>query len=72
MGKLFSDMASMVLEQGEVLGRIEDDVEAGLEDTKGAYDSITSTYEMTRGNRAMIIKIFALLVFFVVLFLFWF
>lgn len=72
MGKLFSEMASLVLEQGETLGRVEDDVEAGLEDTKHAHRSIGETYEMTRGNRAMIVKIFLLLVFFAVLFLVWF
>ena len=71
MGKLFSDMASLVLEQGEVVSRVEDDVEAGLEDTRGAHDSIAATYEMTRGNRAMILKILALLVVFAVIFLVW-
>ena len=69
MGKLFTEMTSLVMEQSEVITRIEDDVEAGLEDTKVAYSSITSTYEITKGNRSIIIKIFLLLIVFAVVFL---
>ena len=69
MGKLFTEMTSLVMEQSEVIGRIEDDVEAGLEDTKVAYSSITSTYDITKGNRSIIIKIFLLLIVFAVIFL---
>ena len=69
MGKLFSEMTSLVMEQSEVIGRIEDDVEAGFEDTKVAYSLITSTYEITKGNRSIIIKIFLLLIIFAVIFL---
>lgn len=71
MGKLFTEMASLVMEQGETIERIEDDVEAGLEDTKLALDSLTSTYEMTKGNRSMIVKIFVLIVVFAFIFLVW-
>lgn len=69
MGKLFSEMTSLVMEQSEVVGRIEDDVEAGLEDTKAAHHTITSTYELTKGNRGIIIKVFLLLILFAVIFL---
>ena len=34
MGELFSKMSSLVLEQGELVARIEDDVEAGLLNTE--------------------------------------
>eukprot|EP00981_Chlorochromonas_danica_P001811 scaffold385_cov182-Ochromonas_danica.AAC.10 len=40
MGELFSQMASLVAEQGETISRIEDDVEEGLINTKEAHDSI--------------------------------
>ena len=71
MGQLFSKMAALVLEQSETITRIEDDVEIGLSDTKEAHGSMTSFYEITKGNRSMIIKIFLLLVFFIFLFLVW-
>lgn len=71
MGQLFSKMAALVLEQSETITRIEDDVEIGLSDTKEAHVSMLSFYEITKGNRSMIIKIFLLLVFFIFLFLVW-
>ncbi len=71
MGQLFVQMASLVKEQSSALARIEDDVEAGLVDTTEAHDSIVRLYEITKGNRSMILKIFALLVFFIFLFIVW-
>lgn len=71
MGELFSQMASLVAEQGETITRIEDDVEEGLVNTKEAHDSIQNVYEITKGNRGMILKVFALLLFFILLFLVW-
>ena len=47
------------------------DVEIGLTDTKEAHVSMTSFYDITKGNRSMIIKIFLLLIFFIFLFLVW-
>lgn len=64
-------MATLVLEQSETLSRIEDDVEIGLSDTKEAHVSMTNLYDITKGNRGMIIKIFLLLIFFIFLFLVW-
>lgn len=71
MGQLFSQMATLVSEQNEVVMRIEDDVEAGLQETIQANEHIQRVYDITKGNRSMILKIFALLVFFICLFLLW-
>ena len=71
MGQMFAQIASLVSEQSEVIGRIEDDVEAGLTETKIANESMQQLYNITKGNRGMILKIFGLLVFFVLLFLYW-
>lgn len=71
MGELFAQMASLVAEQSETITRIEDDVEAGLMNTKDAHESIQKVYDITKGNRSMIIKIFLLLLFFICLFLWW-
>lgn len=71
MGQLFSRMAELVVEQGEVIGRIEDDVEMGLENTLEANKYIENVYEITKGNRGMILKIFLLLIFFIFVFLVW-
>ena len=71
MGKLFVQMATLVKDQSEMISRIEDDVEAGLQDTQDANTSMMKLYEITKGNRRMILKIFALLVFFIFVFLVW-
>lgn len=72
MGALFQQMASLVVEQSETISRIEDDVENGLVDTKEGHRHLNEYYERSKGNRGMILKIFALLVFFIVLFVWWF
>ena len=59
------------MEQSETIARIEDDVEVGLTETQEAHKSMERFYEITKGNRGMIIKIFALLIFFIFLFLVW-
>jgi syntaxin 5 len=71
MGQLFSQMATMIMEQSETISRIEDDVESGLQETTEAHKSMNSFYEISKGNRSMIIKIFLLMIFFIFLFLIW-
>jgi syntaxin 5 len=71
MGHLFSQMSSLVLAQGETVSRIEDDVEAGLQDTEEAHTDLLYVHEVTKGNRGLIIKIFGLLAFFILLFMVW-
>ena len=71
MGQLFAQMATLVSEQSEVVQRIEDDVEAGLHETLEAQGHLERVYEITKGNRGLILKVFALLVFFIFLFLVW-
>jgi syntaxin 5 len=71
MGKLFSQMSSLVLAQAETISRIEDDVEAGLEDTGEAHADLVYVHEVTKGNRGLILKVFGLLVFFILLFMVW-
>ena len=60
-----------VLSLKETISRIEDDVEVGLEETKEAHVSMEQFYEISKGNRSLIIKVFLLLAFFIVLFLVW-
>tara|TARA_B110000090_G_C12946560_1_gene279448 strand:- start:131 stop:349 length:219 start_codon:yes stop_codon:yes gene_type:complete len=62
---------AQVLEQGEQLANIEDDVENGLDETKMAHKEMEYFQEISKGNRGVILKIFALLIFFAVLFLWW-
>ena len=71
MGQLFSQMASLVMQQSETITRIEDDIEAGLQETVEGHENIKTVYDITQGNRSMIVKIFVLLVLFIFIFLVW-
>lgn len=71
MGELFAQMATLITQQSETITRIEDDVEIGLTQTTEAHDSMQKFYEITKGNRSMIIKVFLLLIFLIFLFLVW-
>ena len=64
-------MAHLVMEQGETMARIEDDVEGGLADTKQGHQSMSQFYEISKGSRGLILKVFLLLVFFILLFIVW-
>jgi t-SNARE complex subunit (syntaxin) len=71
MGELFSKMANLVMEQSEKIANIEDDVESGLDNTLEAERHVHTAYEITKGNRSVIIKIFAILLVCIVIFLYW-
>lgn len=71
MGQLFTQMAAVVMEQGETISRIEDDIEEGLMDTIEGHKNLIDFYEITKGNRGMIVKVFLLLILFIFIFLIW-
>ena len=64
-------MANLIVEQGETVTRIEDDIELGHHETTVASESMQYFYDITKSNRGMIFKIFGLLIFFIFLFLVW-
>jgi hypothetical protein len=57
---------SLITQQSEVIDKVEDDVEAALVDVAAGQQEITTLYSIKKGNRALIIKTFALLIFFIV------
>ena len=63
---MFSKMTNLIHSQGETLVKIEDDVEAAMDHVEAGRDEIVKLYEWTQGNRGLIIKIFALLIFFII------
>jgi syntaxin 5 len=72
MGELFSQMANLVMAQSETITRIEDDVESGLSETMDAHKNMEQFYEITKGNRSMIVKLFLIMMLVAFVFLFWF
>ena len=71
MGELFARVASLVKDQSEKITNIEDDVESGLHNTLEAQSHIQTTYDITKGNRSIILKLFALLIVMIIIFVYW-
>jgi syntaxin 5 len=63
---MFSKMSNLIHTQGETLVKIEDDVEAAMDHVESGREEIVKLYEWTRGNRGLIIKVFAVLIFFII------
>ncbi|KAL7467056.1 hypothetical protein ACHAXS_007326 [Conticribra weissflogii] len=66
LGVMFTKMSTLISQQGEVLERIEDEVERAGGDIDAGHDEIVKLYGMTKGNRALILKVFGILIFFIV------
>ncbi|KAL7577239.1 hypothetical protein ACA910_003563 [Epithemia clementina (nom. ined.)] len=66
LGHLFGQMSSLVAQQGEVLEKVEDDVEAASLDVQAGHDEIATLYSLQKGNRALILKVFGVLIFLIV------
>lgn len=63
---MFSKMSNLIHSQGETLVKIEDDVEAAMDHVEAGREEVVKLYEWTKGNRSLIVKVFAILIFFVV------
>ena len=66
LGVMFTKMSTLISQQGEVLERIEDDVEAAGLDIDAGHDELVKVYGMTKGNRGLILKVFGILIFMIV------
>ena len=68
LGNLFQRFGAVVAEQGEMIGRIEDNVEAANAYVVDADDQIRKYQKTMSGNRALILKIFGVLAFIIVIY----
>jgi len=59
---MFSKMATLIHSQSEIMDKIETDVEAAESYTTQAHDELVKLNEITKGNRGLIIKTFAILI----------
>jgi SNARE domain len=57
---------NLIAQQAEVIDNIEDDVEAAHGDVKAGQEEITILYSIKKGNRALILKVFGLIIFLIV------
>lgn len=66
LGTLFGKMSTLISQQGEVLEKVEDDVEAAYMDVSAGGEEIQTLYSIKKGNRALILKVFGILIFFII------
>ncbi len=72
MGELqgiFQQLASLVSQQGELIERIDNDVSLSLTNVNGAREQIAKYLKSISSNRWLMIKIFAILFVFIIVFL---
>jgi len=68
LAQMFQKMAVMVTAQEEMIQRIDHDVDDTSDNMNAAQDSLLKYFHHISSNRALIIKVFAILIFFVVFF----
>ena len=65
--QMFGKMSNLIQSQGETLVKIEDDVEAALDQVQAGKEELFKLHEWTSGNRGLIIKVFLILICLVIL-----
>uniref|UniRef100_A0AAV1V0Q3 t-SNARE coiled-coil homology domain-containing protein n=1 Tax=Peronospora matthiolae TaxID=2874970 RepID=A0AAV1V0Q3_9STRA len=65
---MYTRMATMVAEQGEMISRIDDDMDIAQTNVEAAHDELLKLFNMVQGNRSLILKLFLVLI--IVIFLF--
>jgi len=68
LGGMFQQFSAIVGEQGELIHRIDHDTEAAMVNVETAHQQILKYDKSIRGNRPLILKTFAVIFFFVILF----
>lgn len=59
-------MQTLISAQSEQIDKIEDDVEAASVDVQGGQNAIAEVYSLKKGNRPLIIRVFAILIFVII------
>lgn len=68
LGTLFKRLTTMIHEQQELVERIDDDIEASVNNAERAHSILLKTYESVSSNRTLYMKIGAILAIFIVFF----
>eukprot|EP01113_Clastostelium_recurvatum_P021692 TRINITY_DN2573_c0_g1_i1.p1 TRINITY_DN2573_c0_g1~~TRINITY_DN2573_c0_g1_i1.p1 ORF type:complete len:333 (-),score=68.19 TRINITY_DN2573_c0_g1_i1:19-1017(-) len=69
---IFSQLANLVVEQGEMIERIDSNVDMSLQHVEGGHRALWTHLESVMSNRSLIIKLFLVLIVFIVLFVVFF
>ncbi|KAK4489259.1 hypothetical protein RD792_005056 [Penstemon davidsonii] len=70
LGGIFTHLATMVAEQGELAIRIDDNMEESLSNVEGARSALLKYFNKMSSNRWLMIKMFLILILFLAVFIF--
>ncbi|KAM0941441.1 putative target SNARE coiled-coil domain, syntaxin/epimorphin, syntaxin-5, Sly1p-binding protein [Dioscorea sansibarensis] len=70
LGGIFTQLATMVAQQGELAIRIDDNMDDSLTNVEGARSALLKHLSQISSNRWLLIKIFAILILFLLVFVF--
>lgn len=70
LGGIFTQLATMVAHQGELAIRIDDNIDETLGNVEGARSALLKNLNRISSNRWLLIKIFAILILFLLIFVF--
>jgi syntaxin 5 len=68
IGQIYHKLGSLVAEQGEQVERIDDDIEQSLVNVNAGKSELEKYLKSVSGNRVLMMKLFAILMFFTVMF----
>jgi len=68
LGGIFQQLATMVKEQEEVVHRIDGNIEDAEMNVEAAHTELLKYFKSVTSNRWLMIKVFALLIFFFIVF----
>jgi len=68
LAQMFQQMAVLVTEQTEMVARIDDDVDTTMANVQQGQEHLLKYFKYISSNRSLIIKVFLILIFFVVFF----
>jgi len=62
LGNIFTQLATMVANQGETIERIDQNVDETMSNVEQGHTQLLKYFKAVSGNRALIIKIFLVLI----------
>ncbi|KAK8818519.1 hypothetical protein WA556_002704 [Blastocystis sp. ATCC 50177/Nand II] len=69
LGSIFERLSTMITEQGEMIDRLDDNLDAAEVNVNAGYQEILKYGQTVFSNRSLMMKLFAVLIFFIIFFL---
>ena len=67
IGQIYNKLGNLIAEQGEQVERIDDDIEQAQQNVTAGTNELEKYWNSMKGNKVLMMKIFAILLFFTVM-----